>query len=825
LNEALLYYQKSLDCYADNATALSNMGIILVSQGKRKAAITCFQKAVTIKPDFLEAYSNLGNALREQGQLTAAAASMQKALAINPDDAGALRNFGITLKEQGKFAEAITTYKKAIRIKPDFAEAHYNLGNVLLEQKRLEEAIASYKKVIALKPDYGDSLNNLGNALRSQGNLAEAIVYFKQAIANKPNYADAISNLGATLKDQGKLFDAIVYFKKALANKPDYVLAHSNLLLTMHYLECDPGELFNEHKSWNARHVAHLPGFKQQKQWNPEQKKRLRIGFISSDFRTHSVSYFLKPLFDSHDRQKLAFYCYSNSNQEDNVTLLLRKKTEGWQNIVGISDLEVATMIRRDGIDILIDLAGHTKGNRLPIFARKPAPVQVTWLGYPNTTGMTSMDYRFTDKVADPPGLADRLNVEKLFRLPNGFLCYQPFGDTPAVAPSPVQINKHVTFVSFNNLSKISVAVIEVWAKILKAVPNSKLLIKNKSLNCQKVRRRYKSLFKKQSIDSQRLIFLHLTPSTHEHLATYGQGDISLDTFPYNGTTTTCEALWMGVPVIVMRGDRHASRVGASLLNQVGLEELIGEDVNEYIEKAVSLAKDRPRLKKLRQGMRTRMEQSPLCDGKGFAGQIATAFDQMWQTWLDSPDKTPGSDPPLAVRKLHIGGSQHLAQWEQFNIQPGAYVDHVGDAADLSRFPDHCFGFIYASHVLEYFDHVKTLDTVLAEWLRVLRPGGKLYVSVPDLATLGSLLESQPTLTMEERLYIMGLLFGKHENSVDFSKTGFDEQILGEYLRRAGFYSLQRIENFGICNDSSTVRIQGIPASLNMVAMKPIKIP
>ncbi|MBF0358329.1 MAG: tetratricopeptide repeat protein [Magnetococcales bacterium] len=662
--EAVASYKKAIAITPDFAEAYSNLGLLQLEQGELDGAVLSQQKAIAIQPDNAKAYNNLGNILKEQGKVEEAVASYKKAVAIRPEFAKVFYNLGVLFKEQNRFEEAsdnlqkavtlkpdykeayltlgillqlngdlengVVCYQKAIALKPDYIEAHNNLGAALKEQGKLNEAVLSYQKAIACKSDYFEAYSNLGNTLQAQGKLAEAIINYKKAITIKPDCAEAYSNLGTALQDQGKLAEAVASHKKAVTYKPDDVVAYSDMLFAMHYGECSREDLYEEHKIWGEQHRIKLQQVPDYHVKAVDAEKTLRIGFVSGDFKRHSVSYFLQPLFAAHDREKIAIYCYSNSHGEDSVTHTLREQVKGWHKIAGKGDQEVVDLIHSDNIDILVDLSGHTKYNRLTLFAKKPAPIQVTWLGYPNTTGLAAIDYRISDKIADPPGESDSFCVEKLVRLADGFLCYQPPAKTPAVSPTPMLASGHTVFVSFNNLAKLTPQVIKVWSRILLTVPDSKLILKNRSMLCSEVRQRYLDMFNQCSIASERIILFNPTPAVEDHFAIYGQADIGLDPFPYNGTTTTCEALWMGVPVIALRGDRHSARVGASLLTQIGLEELIAKDCDEYVEKAAELAKNLSLLNTLRQGMRQRVQASSLCDGAGFAKKMQDAFRKMW---------------------------------------------------------------------------------------------------------------------------------------------------------------------------------------------------
>jgi predicted O-linked N-acetylglucosamine transferase (SPINDLY family) len=441
-----------------------------------------------------------------------------------------------------------------------------------------------------------------------------------------PLYAEAYNNLGSINQNQGKFKEGVFCFRKALEIKPEYPEAHSNLLYSMHYEpDIHPEQLFEEATKWWQHH-----GIKNHRKSPPircvEHAIRIKIGYVSPDFREHSVSYFFLPFLKYHNRDSFEIFCYSAVRREDKLTNRIKELSDHWCSIAWRRDAAVADQIRRDGIDILVDLAGHTAGNRLPVFARKPAPVQVTWLGYPNTTGMPVIDYRLTDEIADPQGEADQYHSETLIRLPDGFLCYGPPEDAPVVSGLPVRKAGCISFGSFNNLPKINEEVIRLWSCLLHNVPNSCLLLKSKQLADEPTRQGFLELFSAAGIGSERIKLLPRTPSTAGHLALYHQIDIALDPFPYNGTTTTCEALWMGVPVITLRGNRHSGRVGASILTRIGMQEMIAESEGQYVQIGMKLAKNIDRLEQLRAEMRQRMKTSPLCDGKCFARTMENTF-------------------------------------------------------------------------------------------------------------------------------------------------------------------------------------------------------
>ena len=427
---------------------------------------------------------------------------------------------------------------------------------------------------------------------------------------------------------QGRTAEALRCFQQACGKQPEFAAAHSNLLLAMHYDPAkSPEEIFAEHRK--TPHASVEPARSHSN--DPTPDRRLRIGYLSPDFRSHSVAFFFEPVIEAHDRAAFEVTCYSNVPRPDHATLRFERLADRWRNVRGLGDEAAAALIRADGIDILIDLAGHTGENRLDVMARKPAPVAVTWLGYPDTTGLPQIDYRITDAWADPPGASERFHTEELVRLPGGFLCYMKPRDVAGCGLPPCERTGHITFGSFNNFSKLNPQVAEVWSAILDRVPGSRLLLKSKALGDQGARQRARELFRGR--DGVEL--LARNPSVRQHLEIYGRVDIALDPFPYNGTTTTCEALWMGVPVVALAGRRHAGRASLSLLASLGLEELIAESVEDYARIAAGLAGDPARLRELRATLRRRMAESRLTDAQTFTRVLESAYRTMWRRWCE----------------------------------------------------------------------------------------------------------------------------------------------------------------------------------------------
>jgi len=634
--DAILNYKEALKYNPGYAEVYNNLGIALKHQNQLDEAVLYYRKALESKPHYAIACNNLATALREQGNLGEAKRFYQKALNLNPDFAEAFNNLGNVLMELGQLEEAILKFQKALQIKADYAEAYNNLGNALQEKKDYSAAIHCYQKAIKFNPQYHKAINNLGTACQRQGRLNQAIVCYRKALELKPGYYEAYNNAGNALVEFGKIPESIEAYSKVLEMDPSHAVAKSNLLLSLQYQSgLDTSVHFAAAKKWWQQHASFY--------YKPEsienhvaRRKRLKIGYISPDFRQHSVSFFFLPLLQHHDRSVVEVFCYSTVKSPDYMTYKIKGLSDHWRSIPGLADRTVADRVRQDGIDILVDLAGHTADNRLLVFAHKPAPVQVTWLGYPGTTGMPVIDYRLTDEIADPPGDADRYHSETLLRLPQGFLCYGPPEDAPAVGGLPARKEGRITFGSFNNLPKINPEVIGVWSRLLQQVPGSRLLLKSKQFADGQVRQRFLDLFSGCGVAGERITLLPRVSSTAGHLALYHQVDIALDPFPYNGTTTTCEALWMGVPVITLRGDRHAGRVGASILTRMGLEEMVAESPDQYIEIGIKFANDKDVLENLRSGMRPRMQSSSLCDGRSFARIMENTFQKSWEHWCQT---------------------------------------------------------------------------------------------------------------------------------------------------------------------------------------------
>ena len=568
------------------------------------------------------------------GQLPAAIAEYRAAAALRPDEPEIQFELANALWVSGQFADAIAAYREAIRLRPDYADALLNCGIALANSGRRGEAHDVWQAVLELNPNDIDALNNLASLCRSAGKIGQAIDYCRRALAIDANHVGIVNTLGSAYDQQGDLDQAVACYRRALQLAPHSIFVRSNLLLALTYQQAlSPGEVYDEHREWNRLFAEPLRAEIQPHTNDRSPDRVLRVGYLSPDFRQHAVSFFLEPILQHHDRGQVEVFCYSGVARPDAVTARIRSYGHAWREMVGVRDAAVAEMIRQDRIDILIELSGHTSGNRLLIFARKPAPIQVAFLGYLNTTGLDVVDYRMTDAWADPPGMTDPVYSEKIVRLPRCGWCFHPFEEAPPVAPAPHEKNGYVTFGSFNKLSKLSAAVIEAWATLLKNTPGTRLLLKWGSLADESTRQRFFRLFAERGVEARRIELESGTPSMAEHLGTYGRIDLGLDTFPYNGATTTCDALWMGIPVVTLAGNTHAGRIGVSLLHAIGLEDLIAQTPEQYVHIATALARDPKRLSELRGGMRARVAGSALREPLSLTRAVEAAYRQMWHAW------------------------------------------------------------------------------------------------------------------------------------------------------------------------------------------------
>jgi predicted O-linked N-acetylglucosamine transferase (SPINDLY family) len=614
----------------EHAEAYNNLGLTYLNLGDMAQAQACFGTALEVAPDYPEAHYNYGTALLNQGQWEEAARSFRRAIALRPGYAEAYCNLGTAYGNQDRLEEAMTGFRKAISINPEYAGAYYNLGTVLMSHARYDEAIAQFEQALALRPGYVDAYNNLAALYLAKDEIEQGISCLRKTLELAPNLALAHQNLGLALLRQGRPDAAIDQLDRALGLRPDLATAFDGRLFALNYLpDCDPAALYREHCRYAERFETPLKPL-----WSGHAnarvaERRLKVAYVSPDFRNHSVAFFMEPILAHHDKREVEVYCYYNNAIRDAMTERLMRYADHWIACRRLTDIELAGHIRAEGIDILVDLAGHTAGNRLLAFARKPAPVQVTYLGYPATTGLVALDYRLVSAETDPAG-AEAWHSERLYRLPRTLWCYRPAADLPPPATeTPARRNGYITFGSMNNLAKVSDVTIQAWVRILETLPGARLALTNLREGSQQLIR---ERFAAHGLASQRL-HLHGRLDRREFYEVLSGIDVALDPFPYAGTTTTCEALWLGIPVISLRGPSSVSRSGHALLKGVGLENLAAGDRNEYIALATGLARNIDRLDTLRAGMRARLATSALSDEAGMARDIETAYRHMWRAW------------------------------------------------------------------------------------------------------------------------------------------------------------------------------------------------
>lgn len=547
---------------------------------------------------------------------------------------GALAAQGMHALQTGRAEEAAGLFRQALAIDPFQPKLLQNLGGALASLGRTEAAAACFAGVIALQPGYALPYIGIGTLRQGGQRLGDAVESLGRGVRLDPGATAARFNLAVALLLQGHPDEAGEHFRRVGEALPGHGGVQSQYLVCRNCLDLPADALSAEHRRVGERMVAGIPPAAPHPN-APDPGRRLRVGYVSVDFRQHFGAQHLAPLLERHDRTAVEICLYSMIPlaSGDAWTRRFHDLADLWRDIDGLDDAQLAERIRADGIDILVDLAGHTGFNRLRAFAHRPAPVQLAWLGYSNTTGVPGIDHRLVDAVSDPPGTADAQASERLVRLPASFLCFRPPAEAPPVVPLPAGRIGRITFGSFNKLPKMSDGTVRLWAEILHRVSDARLLLKDSSFACPRTKAQTEARFAAHGIAADRLTLVGWVEDPADHLGLYGQVDIALDPFPYNGTMTTCEALWMGAPVVTLTGDRHAARVGTSLLAAVGLPELAADTPEHCVAIAADLAADLSRLMRLRMGMRDRLLASPLCDEAGFARRIEATYRSLWHEW------------------------------------------------------------------------------------------------------------------------------------------------------------------------------------------------
>jgi predicted O-linked N-acetylglucosamine transferase (SPINDLY family) len=670
--ESIAHHVKATQLAPNDPEAWLNYGISLSKLQRDEPALESYRNALRINPAYAQAWANLGTSLKNLQRYDEALQSFAKALDANPGLAQAWSGLGSVLQQLKRYDEALAAYEKALGLSPDAAQAWFHKGVALIELKRYEEALEALDACLGLSPDHaeawcikGYALNqlwhpdlaqaacerataikpgfaaawaNLGRAIHQQGKPTQAVEYYRKALWLNAGLADVHNNLGYAEQDLGRPGEAIVHYRQALSVKPDYASAYSNLLFVHAYNVLGGRREYLElARGWERacvsgplREAARHRAFRNP----PRAGRRLKVGYVSGDFRRHAASYFVERLFTHHNRDVLELYAYSAHGQEDAVTARLRELVEHWVPVAGRTDDALRDRIEADGIDVLIDLTGHTAHDRLGVFARRAAPVQAHYLGYFASTGLTEMDYWIGDGIITPAA-ADADFCEQVWRLPRVWVSYEGKRDAPRPDWRP-RADGTVWLGSFNNLRKLTPATLEAWAQVLRALPAGRLLLKTKELADVANRQRILQALQAAGVAPERIELQDgaTTPDWNSHMACYNGLDLALDPIgAIGGGTTTCDALWMAVPVLTLEGDRMASRMTASMLHAVGHPEWIAHSADDYVQKVVDLARDADLRSALRAGLRGQMAASPLCDAAGLARQLEQAYINMYERW------------------------------------------------------------------------------------------------------------------------------------------------------------------------------------------------
>jgi protein O-GlcNAc transferase len=622
---------KAIEVDDRSADFHSNIGSALHALGRLDDAEAHYGRAIEFDPDHLDARNNLGNALFKRGKFAEAAAQFGRAVMITPHDAAAHFNLGNALLARGDIAGAMERYERALILKPGWAEPHYNLGRIFSTLGRLEEASAQFRKAIDGKPDYVEAYSNLAAALHQLGHLGEAQACARRALTLRPADADSFNVLATVLLAMGRIEEAIGCFRQAVASRPDDAALHSNLVFALNF---SPSATAADHQleraAWAKRHASGFTAIVRTHENEPDPQRRLRIGYVSSHFRRQAATYAFGGVIAHHDPECFEVTCYSDTAPEDDVTRSLAAHAERWHRTAGLDDEALAELIRGDGIDILVDLVGHMRGHRLLVFARKPAPIQVTAWGEPNGTGLAAMDYLLADPVL-VPAKERSLLVEEVVDLPNFLGLWLP-EPVPEPKRLPARSRGYITFGSFNRLDKVQEPVLARWAAILRGVPRSRLVLKERTLADPGQKERILAALAAHGVQADRVTLLGWRDPT-EQFEAYHEIDLALDPFPHAGAMTTLEALWMGVAVVTCAGPTIPSRLTAASLTALGLTSFIAPDLDSYVELAIATARDVETLAHLRASLRERMARSDFGKAARYARAVEAAYRDMWQCW------------------------------------------------------------------------------------------------------------------------------------------------------------------------------------------------
>jgi predicted O-linked N-acetylglucosamine transferase (SPINDLY family) len=627
LDEAAAGYRRVLTVHPRHAESLCNLAGAMLGLGDPNTALQICAQALKVDPHLPDTYCTLSNVLNALNRPSEALAVCQKGLTLAPQETKLFNNMGHALNSLGRLDESLAAYRRALEIQPNFAIALSNAGAVLARLGRLEEAVDNLRRCLKLSPNHVAAAANLAVALSDLARPDEALAAARHTLSLDPRNAAAYNTIGNSLRDAARAEEAISAYRTAAKLNPSDPGIGSNVIYAM---EFQPGatdaDLLGEQRLWNDVHAAPL-----RSEWKPHVNdrsgaRRLKIGYVSPTFFSHAESFFTVPLIEHHDRAQFEVHCYAVVLNSDSVTQRVRTSVDHWHDCRPYRDDRLAEKVRADQIDILVDLSMHMGKHHLLMFARKPAPVQFTWLAYPGGTGLDAMDFRITDPYLDPPDLPLNGYTEQSIRLDDLWCCYDPLSDASPAAPRE---NAPIRFGSLNNPCKINDPLVQLWAKLLATIPESTILVQ---ITSEEHRNRVRSIFQSAGVAPNRIKFAGRVPRP-EYLRLYDRIDICLDPLPYNGITTSCDAVWMGVPVVTLTGQTAAGRAGAGILAAVGLHDLVTTTPDQFLQTAATLASDRPRLNELRKTLRQTTTKSVLMNASAFARKIESAYRQAWIDW------------------------------------------------------------------------------------------------------------------------------------------------------------------------------------------------
>ena len=752
LAEAQAIYDRLLDGSPDDPELLHLRGTLAHQLGHSDDGIVLLQRAVGLQPGDHQVLSNLGVMLRAMGRLDEAVSAFRAALAVEPENVWALNNLGNALRAQGDLAAAEKAYREAIRLNPDYAGAFANLGTVLLDGGRAAEAISLLHKAVSLDPQSGDAHASLGCAYLLEHRPADAENAFNQSLEARPGDTRTLHHLGIAQRKQGRAAEAVQTLRRVVSAMPAAANAHSDLIMALHYLPgLEAADLHAEYRRFGETHDR--PGPAPAHANDPDPERRLRVGYLGASFRRHPVGLFLRPVLDRHDGTAVETFCYSSHPSADDLTASFRAAADHWIDAAAMDDDALAARIREDGIDILVHLSGHMENNRQGVLARKPAPVQVGWMGGSGGSGLASVDYLIADRFHVPTEGGEDF-VEEVLSMPNAAVCYVAPEYAPSVVTPPCLTSGFVTFGSTNNLPKINDEVVAAWARILERVARSRMIVKNRFLDEPAIAAGLAERFAAHGIDGTRLDLRGASPPA-EMLATYNEIDIALDSFPYSGGMTTCEAMWMGVPVITWPGALFTSRHATCHLSNGGFPEFVADSLEAYVDLGASLAGNHFRLARVRSTMREVMAASPLCDAGRFTRDLEDRYREIWRRWCggharpSAEQRMPVESAKAAYRMVHtrmtVNTLRRSAQVRPFRIVLGAggiaqpwWAATERDVLDLAR-PDRWAMVLERANVDAFlaehvWEHLSPAQAAAAArtCFEFLRPGGYVRAAVPD---------------------------------------------------------------------------------------------